>query len=161
VYSILQEKDPESAQKLHYNDLKRVIRALEIFDVTGKPKSAQQDLPVPRFDFCSFSIEYPRDVLYQRIEERVDRMFEQGLLEEVQDLLNHGITEEMQSMQGIGYKEVAEGLRIGATIDEIKELIKKNTRNYAKRQQTFFKRMENHVFLSPEKANVEEVAKYL
>lgn len=161
VYSILREKDPKSAEKLHYNDLKRVIRALEIYDVTGKAKSEQQDAPTPRFEFVSVSIEYPRDVLYQRIEERVDRMFEQGLLEEVQDLLNHGVTEEMQSMQGIGYKEVAEGLRIGATIDEIKELIKKNTRNYAKRQQTFFKRMENHVFLSPEKANVEEVAKYL
>ena len=88
-------------------------------------------------------------------------MFKQGLLEEVQTLLNDGVTEEMQSMQGIGYKEVAEGLRIGATIGEIKDLIKKNTRNYAKRQQTFFKRMENHVFLNPEQANTEEIAKYL
>ena len=72
-----------------------------------------------------------------------------------------GVTEDMQCMQGIGYKEVAEGLRIGATEDEIKDVIKINTRHYAKRQQTFFKRMQNHVFLPPEKATVEEVAKYL
>ena len=161
VHSILKEKDPESAEKLHPNDLKRVIRALEIFDITGKAKSEQQDKPIPRFDFVSVSIEYPREKLYERINLRVDEMFNQGLMKEVQDLLNNGVTEDMQCMQGIGYKEVAEGIRIGATEEEIKELIKKNTRNYAKRQQTFFKRMQNHVFLTPERATVEEVAKLL
>lgn len=161
VYALLQEKDPQSAEKLHYNDLKRVIRALEIYDVTGKAKSAQQDVPTPRFDFVSVSIEYPRETLYQRIELRVEEMFKQGLMEEVQGLLDGGVTAEMQSMQGIGYKEVAEGLRIGMSLGEIKDLIKKNTRNYAKRQQTFFKRMENHVFLTPDQANPVEVAKYL
>ena len=161
VYAILQEKDPQSAEKLHYNDLKRVIRALEIFDVTGKPKSAQQDLPIARFDFHSFAIDYPRSVLNERIDKRVDIMFESSLVNEVQGLLANGVTEDMQCMQGIGYKEVAEGLRIGATEDEIKDVIKINTRHYAKRQQTFFKRMQNHVFLPPEKATVEEVAKYL
>ena len=161
VHAILKEKDPESAEKLHYNDLKRVIRALEIYDVTGKAKSEQQDKPIPRFDFAAFSIEYPRETLYERINQRVDIMFEQGLIAEVQSLLEGGVKEEMQCMQGIGYKEVAEGLRLGASEEEIKELIKKNTRNYAKRQQTFFKRMENHVYLTPECANVEEVKKYL
>lgn len=161
VHAILKEKDPESAKKLHYNDLKRVIRALEIYDVTGKAKSEQQDKPIPRFEFVAFSIEYPRETLYERINQRVDIMFEQGLVSEVQALLDNGVDEEMQCMQGIGYKEVAEGLRIGASEEEIKELIKKNTRNYAKRQQTFFKRMENHVYLPPESANIEEVKKYL
>ena len=161
VHAILKEKDPESAEKLHYNDLKRVIRALEIYDVTGKAKSEQQDKPIPRFEFVAFSIEYPRETLYERINQRVDIMFEQGLVSEVQALLDNGVDEEMQCMQGIGYKEVAEGLRIGASEEEIKELIKKNTRNYAKRQQTFFKRMENHVYLPPESANIEEVKKYL
>lgn len=161
VYGILKEKDPESAQKLHCNDLKRVIRALEIYDVTGKPKSAQQDLPIPRFDFVSVSIEYPRETLYERINRRVEIMFTSGLVEEVQGLLQGGVTEEMQCMQGIGYKEVAEGLRVGATQEEMKELVKKNTRNYAKRQQTFFKRMQNHVFLLPEQATVEEIKRYL
>ena len=160
VYAILQDKDPESAQKLHFNDLKRVIRALEIYDVTGKAKSAQDDALIPRFDFVSVSIEYPREQLYARINERVEQMFELGLLKEVNELLESGVTLDMQSMQGIGYKEVAEGLRLGYNESEIKELIKKNTRNYAKRQQTFFKRMENHVHLDPNEdklAKIEEL----
>ena len=161
VHAILREKDPESAKKLHYNDVKRVIRALEIYDVTGKAKSLQQDVLIPRFDFAAVSIDYPRDKLYARINMRVDQMFENGLVEEVKGLLNAGVTEEMQCMQGIGYKEIAEGLRIGATEAEMKELIKKNTRNYAKRQQTFFKRMANHTYLPAENANVEEVQKLL
>ncbi|MBE7077640.1 MAG: tRNA (adenosine(37)-N6)-dimethylallyltransferase MiaA [Clostridiales bacterium] len=161
LHGILQEKDPESAKKLHYNDVKRVIRALEIFDVTGKPKSMQQDSPIPRFDFAAVSIEYPREVLYRRIELRVEQMFEQGLVEEVQTLLNGGVTEEMQCMQGIGYKEIAEGIRLGATVGEMKDLIKKNTRNYAKRQETFFKRMENHTRLMPTGDMLKEVATLL
>ncbi len=148
VHALLRGKDPQSAEKLHCNDIKRVIRALEIYETTGKAKSLQQDKQIPRFDFCSVSIEYPREILYERINKRVDEMFHQGLIHEVERLLDSGVTEEMQCMQGIGYKEIAEGLRIGATEEEMKELIKKNTRNYAKRQQTFFKRMKNHMFLS-------------
>ena len=161
VHAILREKDPESAQKLHFNDLKRIIRALEIYDVTGKPKSSQDDVLTPRFDFVSVSIEYPREVLYARINQRVEQMYAQGLLNEINNLLANGVTEDMQSMQGIGYKEVAEGLRLGTSETEIKELIKKNTRNYAKRQQTFFKRMENHVYLKPEEDKFERIAQLL
>lgn len=161
VHAILREKDPESAEKLHYNDIKRVIRALEIYDVTGKAKSLQQDKPVPRFDFVSVSIEYPRETLYERINLRVDEMFSCGLISEVQGLIADGVTQDMQCMQGIGYKEVAEGLRIGVGQEEIKELVKKNTRNYAKRQQTFFKRAQNHVYLSPDEATAERVAQLL
>lgn len=161
VYGILCEKDAESAKKLHYNDLKRVIRALEIYDVTGKAKSLQQDAPVPRFDFAAFSIDYPRETLYNRINLRVEQMFAQGLLQEVKDLLAGGVTEEMQCMQGIGYKELAEGLKIGATEAEMKEIVKNNTRKYAKRQQTFFKRMQNHTYLTPNEATVERVAELL
>lgn len=161
VYSILCEKDAESAKKLHYNDLKRVIRALEIYDVTGKAKSLQQDAPIPRFDFEAVSIDYPRDKLYNRINLRVEEMFKQGLIDEVQGLLRDGVTEEMQCMQGIGYKEIAEGLRIGATEAEMMEIVKNNTRKYAKRQQTFFKRMQNHTYLAPEEATVEKVYEIL
>ncbi len=161
VHSILAEKDAESAEKLHPNDLKRVIRALEIYDVTGKPKSEQKDELIPRFDFLCVSVEYPRETLYERINRRVELMLEEGLLDEVKGLLAQGVTEEMQCMQGIGYKEVAEGLRIGSTVEEIKEIIQKNTRNYAKRQQTFFKRMQNHVYLPPNEATVESVEELL
>ena len=149
VHSILREKDPESAEKLHPNDVKRVIRALEIYDVTGKPKSMQQDAPVPRFDFVAVSIDYPREQLYERINLRVDEMFRCGLMDEVKTLLSTGVTTDMQCMQGIGYKEVVEGLQLGQSEEEIKEIIKKNTRNYAKRQITFFKRMQNHTLLAP------------
>ncbi len=157
VHSILAEKDVKSAKKLHPNDVKRVIRALEIFDMTGKAKSEQCDELIPRFDFVAVSVDYPRERLYARINRRVDVMFENGLMEEVKGLLNSGIAESAQCMQGIGYKEIAEGLRVRLTTEEIKELIKKNTRNYAKRQQTYFKRMQNHYYLPPNEATAENV----
>ena len=121
----------------------------------------QDDKEIPRFDFLSVSVDYPREQLYERIEKRVDIMFEQGLKEEVSSLLACGVDETSQCMQGIGYKEVAEGLKTGLLDEEIKELVKKNTRNYAKRQLTFFKRMENHVYLAPSQATAGEVAKRL
>ena len=161
VHAILRKKDPESAEKLHYNDIKRVIRALEIYDVTGKAKSEQQDKPVPRFDFTSVSVEYPREVLYERINLRVEQMFACGLVDEVKNLLESGVTRDMQCMQGIGYKEIAEGLACGATEEEMKELVKKNTRNYAKRQQTFFRRAQNHLYLSPDEATAERIVALL
>ncbi len=157
LHSILREKDKQSAEKLHENDVKRVIRALEIFDVTGKPKSEQNDEYLPRFDFVAVSIDYSRDELYNRINLRVEQMLDCGLIEEVKRLLDSGVTPEMQCMQGIGYKEVAEGLQKGWTKTEIKELIQKNTRNYAKRQGTFFKRMQNHTLLTPQQATAENV----
>ncbi|MBQ8406313.1 MAG: tRNA (adenosine(37)-N6)-dimethylallyltransferase MiaA [Clostridia bacterium] len=161
LHSLLSEKDKESAEKLHPNDTKRVIRALEIFDVTGKKKSEQNDTLTPRFPFVCVSVDYPRELLYERINLRVDIMFEQGLKEEVQNLLNQGITGEMQCMQGIGYKEVLEGLQKGWSDEEIKELIKKNTRNYAKRQITFFKRMQNHFPFSYDKLDADGVISLL
>ena len=161
VHNILREKDPESAEKLHFNDLKRVIRALEIYEVTGRPKSLQQDELIPRSEFVAVSIDHPREILYERIELRVEQMFACGLLDEVKSLMAQGVTNDAQCMQGIGYKEVVEGSSLGSTEEDIKDLIKKNTRNYAKRQITFFKRMQNHIKLSPEDAKVENVLKYL
>jgi len=161
LHGILKEKDPESAQILHPNDTKRVIRAIEIFEITGKKKSEQKDELIPRFEFQAVSIAYPREALYERINRRVDLMYEKGLKEEVKVLLEKGISEENQCMQGIGYKEIAEGLKAGFADEEIKEIIKKNTRNYAKRQITFFKRLQNHTPLPPKQATVEEVIKLL
>ncbi len=161
LHSILREKDKESAEKLHENDVKRIIRALEIYEMTGKAKSEQNDEWIARFPFVCVSIDYPRAVLYERIEKRVEQMFDCGLYEEVQALLKDGVSLANQSMQGIGYKEVAEGIANNQSLEEIKELIKKNTRNYAKRQITFFKRMQNHVYLSPNEATAENVLKLL
>ena len=161
LHTLLREKDPESAEKLHENDTKRVIRALEIFDLTGEKKSTQKDERIPRFDFVAVSIDYPREKLYERINLRVDQMFENGLKEEVVALIKSGVDKTCQCMQGIGYKEVAEGLEKGWTDDEIKEKIKQATRNYAKRQITFFKRMKNHVLLPYENATAQETLKLL
>ena len=161
VHAILQEKDPESAAKLHCNDTKRVIRALEIYDVTGKKKSEQDDKLIPRHPFVAVSIHHDRETLYQRINRRVDIMFEDGLENEIRGLTAQGVQKQHQCMQGIGYKEVLEGWENGYTNEEIKELIKKNTRNYAKRQITFFKRLENHTMLTPADATVENVLQLL
>ncbi len=161
LHAILKEKDAESAARLHPNDTKRVIRALEIYDTTGKAKSAQQDTLTPRFDFVAVSMDYPRETLYERINRRVEIMLQEGLIGEVQGLLSSGVAESAQCMQGIGYKEVAEGLRLHSSTEEIKALIQKNTRNYAKRQLTFFKRMQNHTYLQPNGKEIEAVAELL
>ena len=157
LHTLLREKDEESAAVLHPNDTKRVIRALEIVHLTGKKKSEQADGFTPKYPFVCVSIDYPREKLYERINLRVDKMFEGGLLQEVQGLLDIGVTSKCQCMQGIGYKEVVEGLQTGCSLDEIKELIKKNTRNYAKRQLTFFKRMQNHIRLPYDEINLDKV----
>lgn len=140
VYSVLKEKDPETAERLHPNDLVRVIRALEIFDGTGVKKSDIKDEMVPNFSFLALMPDMPRETLYDRINRRVDVMIEQGLKAEVEGLMAEGVTPADQCMQGIGYKETIEALLNGEDIPA--EIIKMNTRRYAKRQITFFKRLD-------------------
>ncbi len=152
LHALLQEVDPESAQRLHPNDVKRVIRALEIYALTGQKKSAQKDEAIPRYPFCAVAYDYPREALYGRIGRRVEEMFAQGLVDEVKGLLARGVGENAQCMQGIGYKEVVEGLKNGDSDSTMSEIIKKNTRNYAKRQITFFKRTQNLHWLAPASA---------
>lgn len=168
LHGLLAQVDPESAAKLHQNDVKRVIRALEIYDLTGRKKSDQKDEDVARFDFVSVAFDYPRAVLYDRIGKRVDQMFRSGLVAEVQSLVAQGITEKHQCMQGIGYKEVLNYLNIeqktSITFDIIEAMsgiIKKNTRNYAKRQITFFKRMEHFTWLTPDGSALERTLELL
>ncbi|MBQ3115622.1 MAG: tRNA (adenosine(37)-N6)-dimethylallyltransferase MiaA [Clostridia bacterium] len=149
VYKILADKDPDSAERLHYNDIKRVIRALEIYE-NGFKKSELNDQMTPKHDYNAYFIDWDREVLYKRINERVDFMVDNGLIDEVKSLLNSGIKADQQCMQGIGYKETIEYLNGNLTIDELKELIKLNTRHYAKRQLTFFRRMPNLTPLPPD-----------
>lgn len=155
LHDLLAAVDPESANILHENDVKRVIRALEIYEQTGKKKSEQNDIKKPIFPFIAISVEYPREILYERINSRVEKMFSSGLVDEIESLLKEGITNTNQCMQGIGYKEYLEGKEKGDNLSEIKETIKQHTRNYAKRQITFFKRMPNMIKLSPESLNVD------
>ena len=162
LHSLLEKVDPESAEKLHFNDVKRVVRALEIFELTGEKKSSQKDELIPRFPYYAFSYDYPREELYSRVERRVDIMFEQGLLSEVESLLKNGVPENAQSMQGIGYKETVELVKNPNLQSTVSDIIKKNTRNYAKRQVTFFKKLPEIKFLSPyDKNNEDKILEYL
>ena len=149
VYNILKEVDKVSADKLHPNDVKRVIRALEIFE-SGKKKSEIQDDLTPKYDYYAVTNDYPRQQLYNRIDKRVDIMIKQGLVDEVKNLTTQGLTLDNQCMQGIGYKEIYSYLKGEISLEESIELIKINTRHYAKRQITFFKKLENLVYLQPD-----------
>lgn len=141
LFAYLREIDPESAEKLHVNDTKRVIRAIEIYEATGRKKSEQNDGETPRFPYLAVGFDFPREELYARIDRRAERMLERGLVDEVKGLLRAGVPETAQCMQGIGYKEVLENLKNGFDESTLRGIIQKNTRNYAKRQLTFFKKM--------------------
>ena len=153
VHNVLKKVDEESAKKLHPNDLVRVIRALEIYYGTGKKKSEQQDKLIPRYDYTAVTINHDREVLYSRINKRVDIMLENGLINEVKGLIDKGVTIDNQCMQGIGYKEVYDAI-INDNFDNLKDLLKLNSRHYAKRQITFFKKLENLQYLN---GNLEEL----
>lgn len=158
VFERLKEVDAESAEKLHPNDVKRVIRALEIYELTGVKKSEQQDGFVPRFPYVAVAFDYPREELYRRIDLRVDEMISQGLVEEVRSLYEKGLDTKNQCMQGIGYKEVLEYLKNNISLSTMRDIIQQNTRNYAKRQITFFKKFPNLIWLDPHaKDNAERV----
>lgn len=161
LYSLLQQVDPETAQKLHVNDTKRVIRALEIYESSGRKKSDQHDNLIPKYDYLAVAINYPREELYRRIDTRVDEMFELGLVEEVENLLSSGVDENCQCMQAIGYKEVVKCLKNGDNHSTMRDIIKQNTRHYAKRQITFFKKLPNILWLAPEDATPEKIAELL
>ena len=149
VYAVLKEKDVKSAEKLHPNDLKRVIRALEICE-NGTKKSEIFDELKPLYDYSAFAIDYDREILYDRIEKRVDKMLNSGLVEEVKGLMDKGVSLKNQCMQGIGYKEIYSFLSGEITLEKATEMIKLNTKHYAKRQITFFKRLPNLVWLKPD-----------
>lgn len=149
LHELLRTCDPESADRLHPNDVKRVVRALEIFELTGTKKSAQADSREPRYPYEAFALDYPREELYERIARRTQAMLGAGLVDEVRGLLAAGIPEDAQCMQGIGYKEVVECLKNNDLQSTMYDIILKNTRNYAKRQLTFFKKMPNLHWLKP------------
>ncbi len=164
LFSILKEKDAKSAEVLHPNDVMRVMRALEIYDVTGKPKSAQTDEEIAVRPYLAYCLQWDREVLYDRINRRVDLMLENGLIDEVRDLLSKGVAENAQSMQAIGYKEVVAFLKGEHDYGTMSDVIKQKTRNYAKRQLTFFKKLKGLKYLQAKndvKENVEIVLRDL
>lgn len=143
LHQALEKVDPESALTLHENDSRRVIRALEIYHATGKPKSAHQSTYAEKkrlVDPLVIGLTMPREQLYQRINQRVESMMAAGLLEEVRALYQQGVAIHAQAMQAIGYKELYAVLQGKTTLAEAVALIQQRSRQYAKRQITWFSR---------------------
>ncbi len=141
LHEMLEKIDPEAAKNIDANNVRRVIRALEIYKVTGKTKTlldkeSRKEVP---FDYKLYGIETNREVLYDRINKRVDKMLEDGLIDEVKELLEK-YTFSSTAIQGLGYKEVKEYLDGKLSYDEMAEKLKMETRRYAKRQLTWFRR---------------------
>ena len=148
LHDLLASVDADSAEKLHPNDVRRVVRALEIYELTGRKKSEQDDGFVPRFPYLAVAFDFPREELYARADARVDEMLAAGLVDEVH-MLSERVKEDSQCLQGIGYKEVVEYLKGNCSYSTMRDVIKQNTRNYAKRQITFFKKLPGIVWLDP------------
>lgn len=140
LYQYLQSIDQASAQILHFNNRRRVLRAIEIYEATGVKKSEtlEKQKHVSLYDTIFVGLTLPRDILYNRINKRVDDMIDTGLEKEAEDLYNQGYTKELQSMKAIGYKEWFDFFEGKQTKEMTIELIKKNSRNYAKKQYTWF-----------------------
>jgi len=141
LHAELAKVDPETAKDLHPNNVRRVIRALEIYRLTGKTKSEQATLNKPfelSYEPILMGITLDRKKLYEKCDLRVNKMMEAGLLQEVKTLLASGLTPEMQSMQGIGYKELVKHINGELSVPEAIELMQKLTRHLAKRQLTWF-----------------------
>ena len=153
LYDMLKNIDPKAAEEIHPNNIKRVIRALEFNHNTGmlisehNEEQRQKESP---YDFIYIVLNRERSKIYGRIEKRVDIMFDEGLVDEVKSLLDSGISPDTLSMQGLGYKETAEYLKGNLTLDEAKDLLKKNTRHFAKRQITWFKREPDAIWMNYE-----------
>lgn len=133
--------DPPAAERIHPNDLRRIIRALEVHTLTGTPISALQTAPEDlRFDLVAIGLTAPREVLYRRIDARVDEMLSQGLLDEVRGLVDRGLESWLTSVQALGYKEFFPYLRGSEELGTAVDRLKQGTRRYAKRQMTWFRR---------------------
>lgn len=145
LHQLLQKIDPKSAEWIHPNNVKRVVRALEVYKTTGRPisehKEESRNTPAP-YDYRVFGLEVERETLYQRIDKRADIMMEMGLYEEVEELLDSGYSPGLVSMQGIGYKEIVLAIKGKCSLSEAVDNIKRATRHLAKRQMTWFNKTE-------------------
>lgn len=169
LYEKLKKIDPESAEKIHKNNVKRVIRALEVYDLTGK-KFSQMNTDIrkksSKYDFILIGLSMDRKTLYERINQRVDKMIDDGLVEEVKSLLDKGFEKKLISMQAIGYKEIIEFLEGNITFEEAVNILKRNTRHFAKRQFTWFLKDENVKWFNIENVNkidatLEQIYEYI
>jgi len=161
LHARLKEVDPVSAEKIHANNVKRVIRALEFYHLTGKPISEHNEMEQQKespYNFAYFVLTDDRDNLYKRIDKRVDIMLENGLVDEVRGLKEKGYYRDMVSMQGLGYKEILDYLDGKCSLDEAIYILKRETRHFAKRQLTWFRREREVIWLDKQKYNYDENA---
>ena len=153
----LREADPETADRLPQNDIRRRIRAIEVYETTGIPFSKQPGRKEgSSFRWIIISTCMEGEHLYRRINRRVDRMLQAGLADEVEKLLEAGVPDDAQSMQAIGYKEMIPYLRGECSTEKAADEIRKRTRHYAKRQMTFLKRIDNVIYMDSESENAYE-----
>ncbi|MGN1203996.1 MAG: tRNA (adenosine(37)-N6)-dimethylallyltransferase MiaA [Lachnospiraceae bacterium] len=151
LHEMLRKVDPVSAEEIHANNVKRVIRALEYHEQTGETISLHNETQRRKesaYRSCYFVLNDERDKLYERINQRVDEMLAEGLVEEVEKLAGMGCTRDMVSMQGLGYKEILSYLAGDITLEEATERIKRDTRHFAKRQITWFKREKDVIWVN-------------
>lgn len=160
LHDMLAEIDPEAAQKLHENDVRRVTRAIEAYRLTGRTRSEQEKLDAQRegdYRETLFCLRWPRDVLYRRIDLRVDEMIKDGLVDEVR-ALRRNETKHPTAIQAIGYKEIAAALEGRMEMTEAVDLVKQLSRNYAKKQMTWFQRDPRAVWIDAMDKSASEIA---
>lgn len=159
LYALLKEKDPESAAAIHPNNSKRIIRALEYLRLTGdrisEHNKEQWEKESP-YNFCYFVLNKDRAKLYDAINQRVDQMLKNGLIDEVKRLASMGYTRDMVSMQGLGYKEILTYLEGEYSLEKAIEILKRDTRHFAKRQLTWFKREKEVLWVDKDRYLSEE-----
>ena len=166
LHEMLCKVDPASADSIHANNVKRVIRALEFYHQNGTPISAhneEQKKQVSPYDLAYFVLNAPRDILYERIDKRVDQMMDEGLVKEVEELRNDGCHRGMVSMQGLGYKEILAYLEGEYPLEEAARILKRDTRHFAKRQLTWFRRESDVIWVDKDRFNWDEkeILKYM
>lgn len=153
--------DPQAAKRIHPNDLFRIIRAIEVYKTSGITITEHQKrskLKQSPYNVIKFMINWDRDKLYKRIEDRVDLMLRDGLVDEVKDLLLKGYTKDLTSMQGLGYKEIIDYILGHTTLEKATLILKQNTRRYAKRQLTWFRRDKSIIRLLAEDKDIKDIA---
>ena len=159
LHTMLQEVDPVSAKEIHANNVKRVIRALEFYHQNQSPISAhnqeQKGHETP-YNLAYFVLNVPRELLYKRIDDRIDEMLEEGLLEEVEQLKKRGCHRGMVSMQGLGYKEILAYLEGDYPLEEAVRVLKRDTRHFAKRQLTWFRREKETIWMNKDEFDYNE-----
>jgi len=150
LYEKLVEIDPEAAERIHENDIKRIIRAIEVYTHTQKTISEHirmSRIEPPPYRYVVFGLNWDREELYRRINKRVDNMIRDGLVEETRHLVEMGYDKRSTAMQAIGYKEILPYLRGECSLEEAVEILKRNTRRYAKRQMTWFRQIREIIWL--------------